>query len=234
MKLGALAAALLAAGCGAEPEPCAAIAGPCVALHVSSDEVERVDQLELDVVYGARHATTTTRPDGGGAVALPLVTAIALEGDVAAAATIEVGVVAAGKLGGEVLGTGAGTVTVTAGAPAELALVLTAPQACVAGGHYCGGDKVAGDPDTLYTCNGGGVPLARGVCAAGCVVRPTDDDVCRADGGPCVDGGFYCGGDKLDGDPRTLYRCEAGAGVAGVVCDDGCVVAPAGQDDFCR
>lgn len=48
--------------------------------------------------------------------------------------------------------------------------------------------------------------------------------------------GDYCGGDKVNhGDSATLYRCN-GPGPATVKskCANGCVVAPAGQDDYCK
>jgi hypothetical protein len=217
------------AACADDPDPCAAITGTCVTVRVDGD-VGPIDQLEVDVLYGDRHATTSTQADGGRAVSLPVVTAIAVDHD----AALVVSIVVAGKLGGDTLGTGGAAAALDPGARATLDVLLTAPQACTAGGFYCGGDKVAGDPDVLYECNGGGVPLARGRCAGGCAVEPADDDTCRAAGGTCVDGGFYCGGDKLDGDPQTLYTCEGGVGIDGVECADGCVVAPAGQDDHCR
>ena len=44
---------------------------------------------------------------------------------------------------------------------------------------------------------------------------------------------MYCGGDKLDGDPQTLYVCMAGAGTSPQRCAAGCVVR-AGNDDACR
>lgn len=220
----------LVAACG-DPGPCDDISGSCVVVEVSSASVDRIDQLELDILYGDRHGTTTTDLDGS-VIELPLSTAIAI--DVAATAPLTVGIVAAGKLAGVVLGTGAASVVLAPGAHETITLELGPLGECVAGGLYCGGDKLAGDPDTLYQCNGGGVPLARGTCTAGCIVRPADDDTCRGSTGTCVDGGFYCGGDKLDGDPQTLYRCSGGAGVAGVVCADGCIVAPAGMDDRCR
>ncbi|MBA3819666.1 MAG: hypothetical protein H0X17_12290, partial [Deltaproteobacteria bacterium] len=117
---------------------------------------------------------------------------------------------------------------------ATVTIELAAPGDCVAAALYCGGDKLAGDPQTLYQCNGGGVPLARGRCAGGCRVVPDDDDECIGVGGTCTDTGFYCGGDKLDGDPQRLYRCQAGAGTAPVECADGCIVSPPGSDDRCR
>ena len=217
---------VMLAGCGTS-DPCAGITGTCIALSVESATVERIDHLELDVLYGDRHGTATT---GDGVSELPLTTAIELAGSGA----LEVGIVAAGKLAGVVLGTGAAQATVEAGAHVGLTIELAPIATCEAGALYCGGDKLAGDPDTLYQCNGGGVPLARGACASGCVVQPTLDDTCRGGGGTCMDGGFYCGGDKLDGDPQSLYRCASGVGVDRMVCPDGCVVASAGNDDGCR
>ncbi len=222
---------VLIAACG-DPDPCAEVAGACLVVEVTSSTVDRIDQLELDIVYGDFHGTTTTQPAGGRVVTVPLSTAIAIE--VAAADSLAVGVVAAGKLGGVVLGTGAASANLGAGAHETVVIELAPIAECVAGGLYCGGDKLAGDPETLYQCNGGGVPRARGACASGCIVRPTADDTCRASAGTCVDGGLYCGGDKLDGDPQTLYRCSANVGIAGVVCADGCIVAAAGTDDRCR
>lgn len=226
-----IAGAALLTACG-DPDPCAEIAGACLVVEVTSSSVDRIDQLELDIVYGDHHATTTTQAEGGRVVALPLSTAIAIE--VSTPGPLEVGVVAAGKLGGVVLGTGASSASLGLGAHDTIVIELAPIADCVAGGLYCGGDKLAGDPDTLYQCNGGGVPLARGVCESGCIVRPTADDTCRGSAGTCVDGGFYCGGDKLDGDPQTLYRCSAGVGVAGVKCADGCIVGAPGTDDRCR
>jgi hypothetical protein len=193
--------------------------------------IARIDQLELDVVYGEHHATTTTQAAGGGTTALPLATAIVLElpgGD-----PVAVGVVAAGKLGASVLGTGAGSTMIAPRHHAAIAIELSPTADCNAGAFYCGGDQLAGDPATLYQCNAGGVPIARGVCSHGCVVRPAHDDVCGGGAGSCVDGSRYCGGDKLDGDPRTLYVCMAGAGVTPQHCAAGCVIRP-GNDDVCQ
>jgi hypothetical protein len=193
--------------------------------------IAKIDQLELDVVYGDHHATTTTQAPGGRTTGLPLTTAIVF--DLTDSGAVRVGVVAAGKLGASVLGTGAASTTVEPRHHAELQIELSPTVACNAGALYCGGDRLAGDPDTLYQCNAGGVPIARGVCSAGCAVRPGKDDVCSASGGPCRDGGSYCGGDKLDGDPRTLYVCLAGAGTAPKLCADGCLIRN-NDDDACR
>jgi hypothetical protein len=221
-----LAAAVVPLGCGT-PDPCDDVFGACITLRVESRSVDRIDHLELDVLFGDRHGTATT---GAGVALLPLVTAIELVVD----REQHVGVVAAGKLSGVVLGTGAASAMLAPDARVALAIELAPPAVCVQGGFYCGGDKLAGDPDTLYQCNGGGVPLARGRCEGGCLVRPAQDDACAGVGGTCVEGGFYCGGDKVDGDPQSLYRCSGGVGVDRVACANGCVVAPAGEDDHCR
>jgi hypothetical protein len=219
-------ALVMLAACG-DTDPCAGIAGRCIALRVDSATVERIDQLELDVLYGDRHGTATT---SDGVVELPVVTAIELPGE----GSIAVGIVAAGKLGGVVLGTGAARAELASDARLDLDIELAPSADCQAGAYYCGGDKLAGDASTLYQCNGGGVPLARGYCVHGCTVRPTLDDQCDGGTQPCVEGGFYCGGDKLAGDPQSLYRCSGGAGVDRMICSEGCVVAPAGTDDHCR
>lgn len=236
----ALAAALgLAAGvaCSSD-DPCAGVS-TCVRLDVAAAAVApipRIDQLELDVVYGDHHATTTTQAAGGRSTSLPLATAIVLDlatGDPPSDALVSVSVVAAGKLGASVLGTGAGSTMIGPGRHAAIAIELSPTADCNAGAFYCGGDQLAGDPATLYQCNAGGVPIARGACSAGCLVRPAHDDVCHGGGGTCVDGSRYCGGDKLDGDPQTLYVCMAGAGVSPQRCATSCAIRP-GNDDICR
>ncbi len=223
-------AALLAmlASCAGGDDPCEGRSRACIAVDVDAPSIALIDQLELDLLYGGRHSTTTTQPAHGGTSGLPLVLAIELD----LTAETQVGVVAAGKLGGNVLGTGAGSLALSPGAHEHLALLLVAPDSCTPGSLYCGGDKIAGDPQTLYQCNGGGVPLARGVCASQCSVRPADDDTCRGTGG-CIEGSDYCGGDKLDGDPQTLYRCTGGVGTNPRLCADGCVIRTA-DDDVCR
>ena len=221
-----IALALALAACGTA-DPCDGKA-TCVTLHVSSPAVRQIDQLELDLLYGTVHSTVTTQ-DGAHATTLPAETAIVLD----VPAEVMLGVVAAGKLGGTVLGTGAGQVAIAPGDHAAIDLVLAPPTACVAAALYCGGDKVAGDPMTLYECDAGGVPQARGACTYGCLVRPGSDDACRGGGGTCVDGGHYCGGDKLDGDPQTLYVCSGGVGTSPMRCANGCAIV-AGSDDTCR
>jgi hypothetical protein len=230
MRCVALAALACLGACGGETaDPCADVEGTCLAVRVTSAIVDEIDQLQLDILYGDDHDTITT--EAAGVVGLPVATAIALDD---ATASLEVGVVAAGRLSGAVLGTGAASTTVAPGEHAAIAIQLNAVAVCQDGGRYCGGDQIAGDPDTLYVCDAGSVPQARGRCVHGCEVSPSADDFCA--GGPetCTDGGFYCGGNEVDGDPGTRYTCSAGAGTAPVECPDGCVVMPAGTDDECR
>src|SRR5512133_3587516 len=43
------------AACGSD-DPCAGIKDTCVALHVTSPTVARIDELDLDLLYGTQHA----------------------------------------------------------------------------------------------------------------------------------------------------------------------------------
>jgi hypothetical protein len=216
------------AACGSD-DPCEGLT-TCIQVDVSSDTVERIDHLELDIQYGEHHAATTTTPSGGGTVDLPLSTAVEFD----TTTPLEVGIVAAGKLSGNVLGTGAASTTIEPDARTTLRIVLGPVADCQNGGRYCGGDSLAGDPDTVYTCNTGGAPVSRGKCLGTCRTRPGADDICVAANGPCIEGGLYCGGDKVDGDPSTLYRCTGGVGVVVKECAKGCVIAPSMHDDDCR
>jgi hypothetical protein len=108
-------------------------------------------------------------------------------------------------------------------------------------GDYCGGDKNNGNPSTLYRCNGPGPATVIRSCANGChVAPPGEDDYCNAPPPPSCDSnasvGYYCGGDKVsNGNANKLYFCD-GPGPATVEesCTESCVVAPAGQDDYCE
>jgi hypothetical protein len=104
---------------------------------------------------------------------------------------------------------------------------------CVVGRSYCGGNKISGDPNTLYRCSddaGSGVLIKK--CGGGCRIG-AETDACDA---PllCTPGGYYCGGDKIDGDPNVLYRCgDAGTPTVVRTCPNGCSINP-GNDDSCR
>lgn len=120
------------------------------------------------------------------------------------------------------------------GAPADAAPDTARPNDCVAGGYYCGGERVAGATDTLYRCNADGPPTLLAKCANGCAISAAGkDDGCRPPT-PCVAGGAYCGGDKVNGDPDVLYRCGADGKSISVIrrCEKGCRINP-GNDDDC-
>jgi hypothetical protein len=103
------------------------------------------------------------------------------------------------------------------------------PNMCVAKHHYCGGHVVPGTATKLYTCNSDGSASLLESCTHGCLVRTKlIDDHCR-----CLAGAYYCGGDHIEGDPTTLYRCNAdGSGTVFEHCTKGCIIAP-GKDDAC-
>jgi hypothetical protein len=119
------------------------------------------------------------------------------------------------------------------GVHAEAAIVLMPPGSCVAGQFYCGGRGVAGDPQTLYTCDPDGVPRARGMCLSTCGPAPGGGDTCIGDG-LCNDGGLYCGGNVLDGDPQSRYRCVNKVAAERLICPTRCVIAPQGVRDDCE
>jgi hypothetical protein len=50
---------------------------------------------------------------------------------------------------------------------------------CVPGGRYCGGDKVSGSNDVLYSCLTESSGSEIQYCPNGCEVRPGDDDRCK-------------------------------------------------------
>jgi len=228
-------------GCGAV-DPCMGVAGACLAVHVASSAVSSVDALDVAVTVGPVHGTATTARSG--ATTLPAVTAIELGSSITAPTNIRVALSA--ERAGAVVATGSATTTIAPGEHASVDVQLGAAVVdagappdlagpdCVPGGFYCGGDKLTGDAGTLYRCDAPAAPTPRGVCSAGCIVRPGLDDTCRGAGGTCTTGGFYCGGDKLDGDPQTLYKCQAsGAGSVAKTCPNGCQVNP-GTDDACK
>jgi hypothetical protein len=224
---------LLLAACGDSggSDPCAAIDGACVKLTVRSKTVDEIDALELDILYGDRHATVTTSLGNGTAVALPVVTTVTLD----ITAPVYVGLVGAGKIGGAALGFGQGELEeIAPGEHAALEITLGPRSTCTLGGDYCGRNELAGNDGTLYRCTDG-VPLARGRCQHGCVKGPEGaDDFCA--GGPvkCTNGSRYCGGNKVNGDPSSVYDCVMMMPANKMMCAKGCVIEPSPSNDHCR
>ena len=228
-----LAIAALGACSGDATDPCTDRAGACITVRVdpAAGETARLDTLELDLLYAGIHQTVASAP--ATPAALPAELAVAFE----ITEPTSIGIVVAGTRGGTVLGTAARTLALNPAEHAILELELAAPATCTAGTLYCGGHQLVGSADTLYACNPTGAPHARGICPLACrvgaVTGAVPGDGCRGAGG-CVTGGFYCGGDKLDGDPQSLYRCTGGStGTLVRTCDRGCAIN-AGTDDACR
>jgi len=114
------------------------------------------------------------------------------------------------------------------------------------GGAVAGGDG-GSCADGRFACRADGVTLERCVdggfarvvqCGGGCAPGDASGATEAACKPPiaCTPGGFYCGGDKLDGDPDVLYRCAANGNHAVAERCGGagsCLVQP-GRDDRCR
>lgn len=165
------------AGC-AEPPPCDAVIGACIDLTVESTRADTAPlvYLQLGISYDERQHVANASLANGDSAAYPVRIAIGIPNDVA----LPVDLVVSATRESTIEGTAAATVPTTPDAVIPLTLRLTALEVCVDGGHYCGGDRLRGDPSLLYTCNASGVPLLRERCTAGCVVAPAgDDDYCR-------------------------------------------------------
>jgi len=219
-----LASAAVLAGCSTDGDPCDG-ADTCVQLDVDGLEVRTIDQVELDLIYAGHHATTTVGTIGD-AKDLPFSFPLRLD---VPDPLISISVIAAGRLNGTVLGLDAANTTVQQGHHESLRLLLGAAHGCTEGGLYCGGtDDVLADGRSLYRCTRQ-VPIFYMRCRGSCYPHYDDHALCAADG-VCRDGGTYCGGHALDGDPGTLYVCQDFRGVTPTPCPRGCVEHGDGAD----
>ena len=101
-------------------------------------------------------------------------------------------------------------------------------------GLYCGA-TLGLDAGKLYNCQNGNSTAVE-TCKNGCLVAPAgQSDQCKPDPQKqCPSGnGLYCGA-TLGLDSGKLYNCQNGNSNAVETCKNGCVVAPAGQDDTCK
>jgi hypothetical protein len=213
--------ALSACG-GGTPDPCDG-EDTCIAITLTGDG--EVDQLRLDLVYGFRLGSVAT-PTPPTSTDLPLVVPILLG---TPTEPLRVGVVIAALRDDAVIGYASGEIEVAPLAHAALDLELGPVVACPDATVFCASpDAELGVPGTVYECRAGDVPRAHGRCPNGCTV---DRTACDAGPQACVGVGYYCGGDKLEGDPQLLYHCEGA--VAPRRCDQGCRVMPEGHDDCC-
>lgn len=222
MPLKRIALLLALAACAGDEDPCADATTACVVVELSGP-IAGLDTIAFDVAYGELHDTISLP-----ATELPAITAIRID---APTPTI-IQVLATPRAGQTPLGGGYDATPALANPErARLALALDpAASACEPASRACGQDAGSlGDPSTVYRCDAEGLPASRGRCAHGC-----RDGNCLP-GSACVVGGEYCGGDKVTGDPQTLYRCTNVSGTGTVIreCATRCIVSPPGQDDRC-
>ena len=222
------AAGLLAA-CHFGPEDRCQGGTTCVDLEVDGYPFNEIDQLTFDVVYGTRHANTTI--DAGGAISLP--TSVPLTFALTDPTPIDVSLIAAGRLGGHVLGADARTIRLQLGDHTSITLLLSHVLPCTEGAVYCGGTgDIQAEIRTLYRCTGG-LPVYYAQCTSACSPHFTEHGECIGLA-LCTDGGHYCGGNKLDGDPNTLYVCKDFDATAPRQCPNGCTVSAADGADACK
>ena len=124
------------------------------------------------------------------------------------------------------------------GADACKVVMAMGGPVCPGNGAFCGGDGVAGgDGNTLYQCPGKGLaPTSSEACGSGCQTEPNPNpDFCKG-GLVCPTVGDYCGGDRIGGDPNTLYHCDANGQAPSSTrpCGMGCQVNPQGVNDACK
>jgi hypothetical protein len=107
---------------------------------------------------------------------------------------------------------------------------------CVEGALYCDGTEATAGAlsGTLYRCTDG-VPVFYETCSSGCTDPFEPNGVCFGGAGLCREGGTYCGGNHLDGDPNTLYVCRSFAGTDPMPCPAGCLAYSGGDGiDACK
>jgi len=223
--IGVVSTACVSPSTASEPDPCGG-APTCVTLDVDSATIHTIDQLALDLVYNGTHSTAVTGTFGV-PQSLPVTTAVIL--DVSGNPLIHLDVIVSGELGGSVLASDASSTTVQPGNHGSMFLELSPMQSCAEGTVYCGGiGGLIADFESLYRCTGGLLAFYA-KCPHGCTSSSGQDAVCFG-GGLCTDGGTYCGGDLVDGDPNTLYVCHEFRGSVVSRCPGACIVQGAGND----
>jgi hypothetical protein len=109
-----------------------------------------------------------------------------------------------------------------------------AQTGCAGEGFLCGGEGQPGEPRILYRCHDRHITFARS-CASGCQRgRGNADDACKPRAAAyCAADGWFCGGDRVDGDPSGLYHCVDHGLHLESVCTSGCSIDPDGVADRC-
>ena len=223
----AAAAALLAsAACGtSEPDPCDGKT-TCLRLDVAGFSIEAIEQLELDIVLGGTVHSTVTTGAPGQAISLPTSTSLSL---VVPYPATNVDIVAAGRRAGQVVGIASASQTVFSGDHQSVELALSDLFFCDEDSLQCGSSVgLFRQASTIYRCTDR-VPIFYGRCLRSCSSGTFGSDASCFDTG-CAEGGRYCGGDKLDGDPHTLYVCNQSRGATPTKCPHSCVVTANGND----
>jgi hypothetical protein len=222
----AAVAALLAACAGTDP--CAG-AATCMLLDVDAVGIDTIDQLELDVIYADHHGTVTTGVRGN-PVSLPITVPVHI--DLPGTPLIQIDILAAGRLDGHLLGADAVSTTVQQGHDESHLVLLTPVSPCTEGALYCGGFAgILAAIRTLYRCTDG-LPVFYARCSFACSPFLDEPAVCDGEG-LCRDGGTYCGGHAVNGDPGTLYVCMDYHATMPRPCPHGCLVRGDG-DDVCN
>jgi hypothetical protein len=220
----AAAAALLAACSASEPDPCGD-AATCLRLNINGLLIDSIDQLELDVVIGGTTHSTVTTGMPGQLVSLPTSTSIKLAIPLP---VISVDLIAAGRRAGVVVGLDGASAMVFGGDHHSVDLFLSSAFRCTEGELSCGyGVGLSGQPNWIYRCTDQ-VPIFDARCMRSCSGSFGSEVTCFDTG--CAEGGHYCGGDKLDGDPHTLYICNQSRGTLPMRCPHSCVVTANGND----
>lgn len=112
-----------------------------------------------------------------------------------------------------------------AGAPPDAA----GPICDLGNGLYCGGNHAPGAPNELYRCTDG-IPTLEETCAGECARYPDgQNDHCSC----WLGNGLYCGGNGVNGNADTLYRCSDGVVTEEQACSNGCEKKPNGFNDVC-
>jgi hypothetical protein len=220
------AAALLAstACASSEPDLCTSTA-TCLRLNVDGLLIGQIDQLELDVVIGGTTHSTVITGTRGQRISLPTSTSITLAIPVP---LLSVDLIAAGRRDGQVVGLDGASVMVLGGNQQSVELELREEVPCTEGHLDCGhAFGVPGQASWLYRCTDQ-VPLFYARCLRGCTGGFGSDADCFDTG--CTDGGHYCGGNKLEGDPNTLYLCDTFRATMPTTCPHGCAISGDGHD----
>lgn len=126
-----------------------------------------------------------------------------------------------------------GSTTVDTGTPDAAAPPATpdasTPICDLGNGLYCGGNHAPGAANELYRCTDG-VPTLEETCGGECARYPDgQNDHCSC----WLGNGLYCGGNGVNGDVSTLYRCSDGIVTVEQTCGNGCEKKPNGFDDVC-